>query len=274
MKVLHVFSIGTSLLRNYARRGGELASLVGRWASLPPDDEEQEAIELKSRRGVKVFEELLKFVDEDPRVASAELNAFYGLRPAPKPGDDGVVLFSTDTGVGWLCAKVLWAHLRGRRFEARRPIKLRGFGLGPDRFEEGLLSVVNEVVPVIRRARLRGLRVYVNATGGFKPEAAFLILASTIAGADKVYYVHEAFQDVVELPLLPLTVRRELIRPLLKLGGETPIYEAEKLLQLHGAMLQELKDRGLVEESEGFIKLKPWIRALIASTARGRAFTC
>ena len=265
LKILHVFSVGTSLLRNFAEHGGraKLARVVRRWAWLSPDDEEQLMVERRARRGCRVFEALVNYLDADPREASAELNAFYGLTPKPRPGEDGVVLYSTDTGTGWLCARALGVHLEEAGFRVEGPHRLRGFGLGPDRFEEGLMSVVDLVVPRIKRTKARGLRVYVNPTGGFKPEAAFLVLASALAGADRAYYVHEAFREVVELPLLPIKLVEELVEPVVKLGGEVPLHEAGKLLQLHGAALHVLKDRGLVEEAEGFLKLKAWVRELL-----------
>jgi len=213
---------------------------------------------------------LLGFLGSNPRGASAELNAFFGLTPKPRPGVDGVVLYSTDTGTGWLCARALEAYLEGAGFEVEGPRRLRGFGLGADRFEEGLMSVVEAVVPRVRRAKARGLKVYVNATGGFKPESAFLVLASALAGADKAYYVHEAFRDVVELPLLPIGLVEEFVKPLVKLGGEVPLHEAERLLQLYGASLHELRDKGLAEVTgEGMFKLKSWVRALLKA-GRGR----
>ncbi len=124
--------------------------------------------------------------------------------------------------------------------------------------------MADEVASLVRAKKAEGCRVYVNATGGFKPETAFMVIVAMLVGADRAYYIHEAFREVVEVPLLPITIDERFIEPMVRLKGEVPMYEAEKLLQLYGGLLSELEGRGVVERRGGFLRLRRWVEALIS----------
>lgn len=64
----------------------------------------------------------------------------------------------------------------------------------------------------MKRARREGRLTYVVATGGYKPESTFAVIAAYLAGAHGVIYVHETFKDVVELPILPLQLEETLAK--------------------------------------------------------------
>ena len=226
---LHVIASGTSVLRNFELRvGGEARRLgVVGWFRLPPDDPRQEVAGRVAVEGVgsEVYDALREFLWGDPEGASAELNAFLkyvSLAGHAPPGDVGVLVFSTDTGVGYLCATLIheFLRLKGYAVVTGEPVRVRGLGRSEESLDDGLANLLDSVVSVIKEHAGKGVRVYVNATAGFKAEATFLTMAAAVAGATAAYYIHEAFREVVELPLPPLTPDPRVIQLAKKAGRE------------------------------------------------------
>ncbi|CCC81876.1 putative CRISPR-associated protein [Thermoproteus tenax] len=147
--------------------------------------------------------DLLSYALENPRRASAELNTLLALRsrwPAlfARPQ---LVLYSTDTEEGRRVADVI-ASAAGQLLSARAEVKVVP-KLGLD-FHEGLLNLAVQIARDVREARRRGALPYVVATGGFKPESTFAVIAAYLAGAVGVAYIHESFREAVVLPMVPL----------------------------------------------------------------------
>jgi CRISPR/Cas system-associated protein Csm6 len=113
-------------------------------------------------------------------------------------------------------------------------------GLGRD-FYGGLLRLAQVVKSDVVEARRGGRLPYVVATGGYKPESTFAVIAAYIAGAVGVMYVHESFQEVVMLPMVPLQLREELRR---YARGEASDAELVRAL---GVDLQHLREVGVLE---------------------------
>ena len=138
-------------------------------------------------------------------------------------------------------------------------------GRGPEKLDDALASLMNLVVTRIVEWRKRGARVYVNATGGFKPETTFLVIASCVAGATAAYYIHEAFREVTELPLPPLHLDPEL-KALVEKTVENPpasVREFREEAENHGLDPQELLERKLFKTtSSGAVKPREWLQAI------------
>ena len=64
----------------------------------------------------------------------------------------------------------------------------------------------------VKKARREGRLTYVVATGGFKPESTFAVIAAYLAGAHGAVYIHETFKDAVELPILHLQLEETLVK--------------------------------------------------------------
>ncbi|MCS7098590.1 MAG: putative CRISPR-associated protein [Candidatus Methanomethyliaceae archaeon] len=265
---VHLITVGTSILRNFVDLKDEEAFInkhkMKDWHKIDPEDDRQKKIESLAFRGNEVFEKLLEYVNKRPKEASAELNAFYAFNRLSKPSDVEVYLYSTETGTGWLCANVLYYHLNDKGFKVQQPIKLKGFGKGILSFDEALLEVIDKVVRLIKSKKNQGFRVFINATAGFKPESAFMVIASMLAGADQAYYIHEAFKEIVAIPLLPLVVEPKYVEALKFLKEPLPRYMAKESLMYKGLDLDDLRDRGLIKEGE-YIMLREWVRKLLES---------
>jgi putative CRISPR-associated protein (TIGR02619 family) len=161
---------------------------------------------------------LVEYALANPERASAELNTVvkFARRYQALFRDVYAVLYATDTEEG----RRAGAALREALCEVlKREVKTAGCsaelkvvpGLGVD-FHEGLLQLARAVGNDVKRARGEGRLTYVVATGGFKPESTFAVIAAYLAGAHGAVYIHETFKEVVELPMLPLQLRQVLAK--------------------------------------------------------------
>jgi len=179
-KTAHIVTVGTSILGNYrARRGLDRQVL-------PPETD--------------VFE----FVKADPVGASAELAA---MDPYLRAGNvQKVYLVYTETSDGTFCGEIVKKYLLLQNIEVgEKPIEGIYDGASDEtsqaRFLRGLEDLAYSVSKYIRNRQREGLEVFLNATGGYKPETAFLVLIANALRC-RVYYRHETMRSTVELPLL------------------------------------------------------------------------
>lgn len=169
-----ISTVGTSLMTNAARRGlgdaPDEAKLVSALASTPAAE------------------------------ACAESNALEKLGAGR---EDRLVFLHSDTPEGERCARALKTHYNGiaADVEVRRVAHLsyehRGFK------QRGIKQLVDELAYVIGREQRAQREVVVNATGGFKAEIAYATLVGLLFHVP-VVYVHERFNDIVELPVVPM----------------------------------------------------------------------
>jgi putative CRISPR-associated protein (TIGR02619 family) len=151
----------------------------------------------------KVAESLVNF---DPYRYSAELNAMrhfiaYDGRECSVRQLDEAVLYHTDTHAGWASAEVVREFLE-RICRVRVSVKqVPGLGVF-GRLFEGLSNLVREAYCDIERYKRGGSVVFLNLTGGFKPELGAFFLAGALAGASAAYYIHEASKEPVFIPVV------------------------------------------------------------------------
>ena len=223
-RILHVTTTGTSLVRNassFCRSLPDLSeycSLLDSWFKATPDSSEDIEAARNAIPGSRVFNVLLGVLASDPRRFSAELNAFFGYLNKLSSGvyRHSIVLFTTDTGVGWFCTRVLEEFLKtlkevpdvyttsGKHYiDSVESIRVEMFGRD---FSKGSLNLLVNVKKTVKKYWGQVDEVVFNLTGGFKPETGFLLLAAGLLGVSRVYYIHEYMREVVEIPVFPLTI--------------------------------------------------------------------
>lgn len=138
----------------------------------------------------------------NPEKASAETHTLHKL---DMDEGDAIILLHTDTDEGRYCAERLQEFYsrrdRGRRVE-RHQIDALGSGRASVA-QRGLRGLVSITIELVKAARDRHHDPVLCATGGFKVEIAYLNLLGALLGVD-VYYIHEQFREIVQLPRLPL----------------------------------------------------------------------
>lgn len=164
-----VVTVGTSLLNNAKREG-------------KPDD----------------LQTYLRFTE--PEKASAETNSLSHLLQE----GDRIVFLHTHTEEGKRAAEALATFYKNSGYpsELREVTDLQ---YRESRFKmRGLRSLVSTLVEIIRTERRAGREVLVNATGGFKAEIAYATLVGLLFDVP-VYYIHEVFREIIELPPTPIS---------------------------------------------------------------------
>ncbi|MEM2217564.1 MAG: putative CRISPR-associated protein, partial [Thermofilaceae archaeon] len=154
------------------------------------------------------------------------------------------------SGACEFCAKLLKKYLaeQGIKAEVHR---ITGLGRS---FDEGLYNLLDQVSTLVKLHKTEEKRIYLNATGGFKPETAVLYTAACILDADRVYYIHEAMKDVVEVPALSLTIDPQYVDVVKKLKADVPIPEK---------VLKELEVKGLIIQYGKEYRLRRWVELLL-----------
>lgn len=165
-------TVGTSLLANCRREGG-----------LDIDREK-----------------LLAFIRaKGEAYACAETNSLSRIMEA---GDQVVFLYS-QTEEGSLCADVLQRYYEKKGVSSKTQ-EIKDLNYTHHTFaRQGLKSFIDTLIKEIRLSRRMDIMPVINATGGFKAEIAYATLVGLIFKVP-VYYIHEVFQDVIEMPSLPI----------------------------------------------------------------------
>ncbi|HXF04048.1 MAG TPA: putative CRISPR-associated protein [Blastocatellia bacterium] len=133
--------------------------------------------------------------------ASAETNSLSRLLTE---GDERIVFLCSQTVEGKQCAEALARHYENSGCETR-VIEVPDLTYTESRFKmRGLRSLVATLIDQIRREKAQGRSVLINATGGFKAEIAYATLVGLLFDVP-VYYIHEAFRDIIEMPPTPIS---------------------------------------------------------------------
>ncbi len=82
--------------------------------------------------------------------------------------------------------------------------KIENLRYDENRFQViGLRNFINTLVKLIEKYRGQSYEVIINATGGFKAEIAYATVVAQLMKVE-VYYMHEKFRDIIQMPYLPL----------------------------------------------------------------------
>lgn len=136
----------------------------------------------------------------DAEKASAETNSLSRLLQT----DDRILFLHSQTDEGKMCAETLRRHYEGKGYNTDLR-EVPDLTYTESRFKmRGLRSLVATLIDLIRRERQQGREVLINATGGFKAEIAYATLVGLLFDVP-VYYIHEAFRDIIEMPPTPIS---------------------------------------------------------------------
>jgi len=188
----------------------------------------------------------------DPVRASAETNSLSRLLQ----DGDKVVFLHSQTEDGRRCAEHLCRYFDGQGYAASIH-EVADLSYAESRFKmRGLRSLVATLISLIRKERAGGREVLVNATGGFKAEIAYATLVGLLFDVP-VYYIHEAFQDIIQMPPTPIGWDYTL------LADHEKFFEwIDEDLRPTAETDQRLRDlpadvRLLLSEEEGYTLLSP-----------------
>lgn len=186
-----ICTVGTSLLGNLERTGGDLAQAA------------------RDRNATKVAKALSVY-DPKEKLLGAEINSITSILHEKYLDQLGHLYFlHSETEDGSFLVKVFKQYFEQRananRFDLVEHKVIEGLtDKEPKRFKkEGLRNLVREVAALVRR--FGNNRIVINATGGYKAQISF---AGMIGQALEipVCYMFERFDEVIELPPQPISL--------------------------------------------------------------------
>ena len=256
-KRIHIVTVGASLLAN-AANSEEIKNMLG----ASRIDQIEERLRGGEINRNELFIKLNRFLEQRGDEASAELASMAKFLKEKKV--DFAYLLYTDTEVGDLCSRVLSSYLRKRYELDVEAVKVNGYRDEVAFSREGLANLAMKVWDLIKRHK-ESDRVYVCATGGFKPETAIVTLIANLHGVS-VYYRHETFRTHVAIPGLPVEWRYQLM----KKYSDALIELINKRIpkkEFHSKFGEQLADEmendyWLIREVNGYYELMPIGRLL------------
>ena len=135
----------------------------------------------------------------DDTKASAESNALIRLIQ----NQDKLVFLHSETEEGQKCASVLMSYYNNKGYEVEER-EVEGLNYEQSKFKmQGLRFLVDSLIKIIEKEKQNGREVLINATGGFKAEIAYATMIGLLMKVP-VYYIHEIFDDIIEMPSSPI----------------------------------------------------------------------
>lgn len=147
----------------------------------------------------------LKKLDPTDKLLGAEINSIHSILQKRYLDPRKLFLCVSDTTDGEITGSILQRYSRDL-FQEVEVVKIIGLQAeDPKRFRNyGLRYLVRVISDIVKRARDQGQDVIINATGGFKAQISFAGLIGQLLNVP-VYYMFETFQEVIELPPLPVS---------------------------------------------------------------------
>ncbi len=244
---VHVLSVGTSVIRNYCKTKPDACpkQLVARDWSPEIDAELRRMLKEKL---CDFIEDVVQYVETDPKAASAELNSFLSAVEDLYSEDEElkVVLLCSDTFAGEISCSVLKKYLDSKGYSTDA---LTVKDLGKPQavmFYNGIANLACTMRYVL--GQYKDYKLYVSPTGGFKPESAFTYLIAMLSPKLKaVYYIRELSEELVLLPILPLSAMFEV-------KFDVP----EVYRRKYGVNVEEVKKKLEMAIKEGRIDTSCW----------------
>ncbi|NMC72956.1 MAG: putative CRISPR-associated protein [Geobacteraceae bacterium] len=129
----------------------------------------------------------------------AELNSLRHLEPEKC---DSIFLVCSDTRDGRYCAEEISDYLMSEGYMMVFVEKVEGLTKNARQFKKlGLINLVNKMTTLLMQGE--STRTSIVSTGGFKAQIAYSTLLGVLFNVP-VYYIHEDFSELVELPSLPI----------------------------------------------------------------------
>ncbi len=249
MKEFHIVTVGISIIIN-ARNMGIAGIDMGGDDSFFEDKIDDPAF----------LEELISWVEEEPKRASAELNSFLRKVEGIDPEDVAVYLVSTRTSRGEICRVVLENVLKSLGYEIFVGEEVSGYFWEAERYDErfareefkrDISSLLDRLIYVALRKKEEGYRVFFNPTGGLKAHVIACAIAGFLTGCE-IYYMHEEFKDVITLPILFYLPKGRELELLRELSRKVVVSKSafHDIVKRYKKEIERLKIYGLLEVNQ------------------------
>ncbi|MEM3383317.1 MAG: putative CRISPR-associated protein [Nitrososphaerales archaeon] len=258
MSKIHIVTVGASLISNAASQVVEVKEILKNTTRI-------EDIEKGLTAGVinrnELHNKLLQYLENKKDTACAELATMWAFLDKGKI--DQAYLLYTDTEVGDVCSYALQSYLKKRGVYTIREV-IKGYKDEISFQREGIPNLALKTWGLIKKHKGHD-KVYICATGGFKPETSIVTLIANLQGIP-VYYRHEFFKMHVAIPGFPVEWRYQLMEkfsaPLIELINKR--IDKNDFYKKFGIELAEQMedDYWLIKEVDGYYEISPIGRLL------------
>jgi len=215
--LLVISTVGTSLLTNQLspqEKTDGWDKRVRDTANLTQQEMEPETKVKIDELAERALSELKAADVRRRRQLSAELNGLYGIYNDNLACSvrDMHFLQATDTYQGRMTAEVLREFLRSEGLTADTCIPPRLSTLDTEAFEHGIKELIRWCDECIPGYKDRGYQVVFNLVGGFKAVHSYMHTIGMFY-ADRITYVFEGSNSLVNIPRLPVRIEDEALLP-------------------------------------------------------------
>jgi putative CRISPR-associated protein (TIGR02619 family) len=148
-------------------------------------------------------------------------------------GELKLYFIASNTTAGRACAQALFDYYKNTlKVKEVVSIKVIEHLTGDAKvFQQGITEMIDKLIELITNEKSKGNEVFINATGGFKPEGTYATLCGLLNEVN-VCYAHEYFEsEIVLLPSVPLGFdfnpwHLSASKIQLALSGSRPAYES------------------------------------------------
>ncbi len=250
MKYLHIITVGVSIIENLKRAEKVENRPVGDnefWREMLDD--------------VQFLNDVYEFVTQDPKKNSAELNSFLNVVEKYKKSEHQVYFVGTKTPVNEICVRTLERFMKEHGYKIYNLQEVSGYFWEEEKFShdyavnefvKGISILIDRLIYIARSRKKEGYEVIFNPTGGLKAHVIACAVAGFLTGCP-VYYIHEEFKDVVQLPPLFYVPKGKEIEVLNHLKDKGPISgnDFERFNKQYPEEIERLEAYDLVEIDGG-----------------------
>ena len=195
--------------------------------------------EIKENELKKIILEDLNGDNLDKRKYGAEINAFYNYNEKAKDKAKKMFLIVSDTKEGRLAGEIInEIIINNSSLENIKILEIEGLNSEKQHefAKKGLRSLAKDICFLIKDKNLYGENTIILPIGGFKAQIFIVGLLAQVFGI-KSYYMFEGFNEIIELPPLPISFDKQFFIDnleffiKLKMEGLVEKNEVESLLK-------------------------------------------
>ena len=179
---------------------------------------------------------LAYMLDEKPSELCAEINTLIEAVREQKKLSNPLLefhLLNSDTEDGIFAGELLAEYIKLKFAIPQKRIHtktIKGLSYSYDVFQkEGIYNFINSVAQLLEEGNKKSIII---STGGFKAETAFTTLLGLLYGR-KVYYIHQKFGGVIEIPAIPIEFGTDDLKKnyelLMEIVNESNFEKAKKM---------------------------------------------
>ncbi len=208
MRKVIISTVGSSLITNkFSNKERNEINAISNF-TLDELNKDERYHEIKVKIGKINYTEI-----DNLESASAELNGivkYYGAHEAIDKNDLHFLLH-TDTYLGEFAAMQIQEILKKRGIISVDLIKMNGLNTKSSKeFNQGIKYLFKWCYDNVPKYRDDKYDVIFNLTGGFKSLQGYMSIAGMFY-ADKIVYVFETGKEIIEIPILPIKLKKEKI---------------------------------------------------------------